>query len=165
MHTDHTAPAQRPTFLTVLCILSFIGGLWGVVEGFRTGFTDKAQQDLEQARVEIEEAMGAMQGQESEFAQRIMEQGMIMAEQAAAQAKSLGIVGLVTSLISLLGVWMMWNLRKTGFWVYTLAALVGLIAPLYFLGFSTMAFIALGFGGLVSIVFIILYAVNLKHMR
>lgn len=159
------APAQRPTLLTIICILSFIGGLWGAIEGFRTGFTSKAQDDLAQAKATIEESMAQLQGQGGEFAQSMMEQGIAIAEKTAENAKPLGISGLVLALISLYGVWLMWNLRKQGFWFYTIAAILGLLIPLYFLGFSTVAIMGLGFGAFISLVFIILYGVNLKHMR
>lgn len=33
MNTNPAAPATRPTLLTVLCIISFIMGAWGVVSG------------------------------------------------------------------------------------------------------------------------------------
>lgn len=160
-----TAPAQRPTLLTIVCILSFIGGLWGAIDGFRTAFTDKAQLDLAEAREEVEGAMADVQGPGAEFAQRMMEQGIALAETAAANARPLGITAIVLALISLYGVWLMWNLRKQGFWFYTLAAIGGIIVPLYFLGFSTLAVLGLGIGALISIVFIILYAVHLKHMH
>ena len=52
---DPSAPVQRPTLLTIVCILSFIGGLWGAIDGIRTGFTNKAQDDLAEARAAIEE--------------------------------------------------------------------------------------------------------------
>ena len=157
-------PAQRPTFLTVLCILSFIGGTWGVIDGYRTGFTDKAQQDLEKARTAIEEAMDTM-GDGGGFARRMMEEGMAMAELGAENAGPLGGSGLVLSLLGLAGVWMMWNLKRIGFWVYTVASLGGLIAPLAILGSSMLVIMSLGLGGLFTLLFIILYAVNLKHMR
>lgn len=162
---DPTAPAQRPTLLTIICILSFIGGLWGALDGLRTGFTDKAQTDLAEARTIMEESMAQLQGQGSPFAQKLMEEGIAMSEKIAEHAKPLGITALVLSLLSLYGVWLMWNLRKQGFWYYTLAAILGVLVPLYFLGFSMVAVMGLGFGAFVSILFIVLYAVNLKHMH
>ncbi len=162
---DPSAPVQRPTLLTIVCILSFIGGLWGAIDGIRTGFTNKAQDDLAEARAAIEEGMSQLQGQGGEFAQKLMEEGIVMTEKAAEHAKPMGIAALALSLLSLYGVWLMWNLRKQGFWYYTLAAVLGLVVPLYFLGFNMLAIMGLGFGAFVSILFIILYAVNLKHMH
>lgn len=154
----------RPTFLTVLCILSFIGGLWGAVEGFRNAFTDKAQSDLEEARTKMEELSGMMQD-DAGFAQRMMEEAIVMAEQAAEHARTLGLAALVFSVLGLLGVWRMWNLRRDGFWIYTFAALAGLAVPLVVLGGNMTAMLGMGFGAFITLLFIVLYGLNLKHMR
>ena len=41
----------------------------------------------------------------------------------------------------------------------------GLAVPLVFLGGGLMTIISLSIGGFISVVFIALYAVNLKHMH
>jgi hypothetical protein len=46
---DTTTPGTRPTFLTVLCILSFLMGAWGLWNGIEGAFTDQPQRDLEEA--------------------------------------------------------------------------------------------------------------------
>jgi hypothetical protein len=158
------AAPQRPTFLTVLCILSFIAGAWGVFGGIQSSFTDKPQRDLEEARTEMEEAMDQM-GESSGMVANMMESAMELAEKSAENAVTLGYVALLTSLLSLLGVWFMWNLRRMGFGIYVVASLLGLLVPFVFLGFNMMTFIGLGVGGFITVLFIILYAVNLKHMR
>jgi hypothetical protein len=53
---------------------------------------------------------------------------------------------------------MMWKLKKTGFYVYTGAQLAGIIAPIVMgSSFGTM-------GAIFSVLFIVLYGMNLKHM-
>jgi len=94
-----------------------------------------------------------------------MDSAMEITERAAANAKPIGIAGIIVALVSLLGVWQMWNLKKSGFWLYLLASIAGLVVPLVFLGGSMMAIASVGFAGFISLVFIILYAVNLKHMH
>ena len=89
----------------------------------------------------------------------------LMAETAAAKAVPLGYISLLSSALSLLGVWMMWNLRRNGYWLYILAGVMGLVLPFIFLGFSTLALISLGFGAFITILFIVLYGLNLKHMH
>ncbi|MBX2980842.1 MAG: hypothetical protein KF905_16265 [Flavobacteriales bacterium] len=156
-------PAQRPTLLTVLCILSFIAGAWGVVDGYRTGFTDKPQRDLEEARTTIEEAMEQMGGG-SGLAERMMEEGLAAAEQTVQHAQPIGISGLALSALSLFGVWLMWNLKRNGFYLYVLAGIGGLIAPIAILGTSSVVIMGMGISGFFTVLFIVLYAVNLKHM-
>ena len=157
---DITPP--RPTFLTVICILSFIGSGWGLLSGTMQAL---APPDLVELQVQMQQATDGMDqlGSESPFvglAQGAMEAAMKEAE----HARSIGMVEAVLSAISLYGVWLMWNLRRMGFFVYVVAGIAGLAAPLYFLGNNWFALMSLGIGGLFTVLFILLYALNLKHM-
>ncbi len=163
--TYPNSPAQRPTFLTVLCILSFLAGAWGLWNGYQGSFTDKPQRDLEEARIQMEEAMDQMGDGANEMVTNMMESGLALAETSAAKAVPLGYITLLTSALSLLGVWMMWNLRRNGYWIYVLASVAGLVLPFFFLGFSMLALVGLGFGAFVTVLFIVLYGLNLKHMQ
>ena len=56
------------------------------------------------------------------------------------------------------------KLKKTGYYIYIVACLIGIIGPLAIIGSGIMGgFILLG--SVFSILFIILYGVNLKHLR
>ncbi|HMZ49689.1 MAG TPA: hypothetical protein PLP28_11980, partial [Flavobacteriales bacterium] len=56
--TDMTMDApKRPTLLTVLCILSFIGGILGLWDGYKNAFTDAPQKALEEAKAQVQESM------------------------------------------------------------------------------------------------------------
>ena len=101
----------------------------------------------------------------SGFAGDMMDAAADMAAKAAANARNISISNIVLALLSLFGVWQMWNLRKSGFWMYTLATIGGLCVPLIFLGTNLLAIMSVGVAGLIGVVFIILYGVNLKHMH
>ncbi len=156
---------KRPTLLTVLCILSFIAGAWGLIDGARNAFTDKPQEDLVETRVKMEETMEQLGDGATGVVRDMMDSAMEMAEKAVEHAKPLGYAGIVLSAISLLGVWMMWNLKRNGFWLYLFASVSALIVPIYFLGGSMTAILSVSIMGLITLIFIILYAVNLKHMN
>ena len=128
-----TAP-KRPTFLTVLCILTFIGSGLGIFNGITTAFMSTAL-------------------------------GGIMSEFSIAEnVKIFGIATIVASIITLLGAFMMWGLRKMGFWVYVIGVAISIGTPLVIYGGNLMgAFSAIGIG-FISIIFIILYGVNRKHL-
>jgi hypothetical protein len=49
--------------------------------------------------------------------------------------------------------------------MYLVASVAGLVLPVIFLGGGLMTILSVGIGGFFSVVFIILYAVNLKHMH
>lgn len=163
---DHHAPAQRSTFLTVLCILSFIGGLWTLWSGYRNAFTDAPQKGLAEARERMEKAHAEMDDEALPVVEDLMGSALVMAENAAAHARELGHGELLMAALSLFGVWNMWNLRKLGFWIYLAASVGALALPAVILGGGgPMASIGLLFTGLISLVFIVLYALNLKEMR
>jgi hypothetical protein len=157
--TGNAAPA-RPGFLKVLCILSFIGtgiglisGLWGwwsnhqLAEG--GGALMNAMNSLPQGGEQANDAMNQMA---NAF-------GIDFAKQATSNL----IVGLL-NIIVFAGAMMMWNLKKSGFYIYTLGQIVQIIVP-----FVVVGGLLGGISGMVmsifSIAFIIMYAVNLKHMH
>ncbi len=163
--TDYNpAVPQRPTLLTVLCILSFLAGAWGLIDGGRNAFTNKPQEDYAEAKVKMEETMEQLGDDASGMVRTMMDSAMEMAEKAVEHAKPLGFAGMILSAISLLGVWMMWNLKRNGFWLYVAASLGALVVPIYFLGGSMTALLSVAFMGFITLIFIVLYAVNLKHM-
>jgi hypothetical protein len=162
---ENISTGQRPTFLTVLCILSFAGGLWGAWDGIKNAFTNAPLEEVEEARTAIEEAMTQVDGAGADLAVRMMEEGLAIAEQAAANAVPLGYIGLLSSILGLVGVWMMWNLRKNGFYIYVLSSVLGLFLPYIFLGFSMVGLMGLGFIGFITVLFIVLYAIHLKYMN
>lgn len=156
--------SKRPTLLTVICILSFIMGAWGIFSGIQTMTQDQTEV-LEQARVAMEQARADLGEQAEGLAGRMMDSAMELAERSAENARSLGLSNIILSLLSLFGVWQMWNLRKSGFWIYVLAGIAGLVLPVIFLGGGMMALTTVGIGGFFTLLFIVLYAVNLKYMH
>ncbi len=160
--------SKRPQFLKVLCILSFvwcglafIGGIWGLVMNTPERMAQKVE--------EVREFSPSM-------AQEMEQQ--IEAQQSSTMAKIQPYISIVLLLISFLGVMQMFNLKKMGFYIYTAAELV----PYIFLivgGKQAMAMMGSMGGGAVKaaamvmlvlmvlfdIAFIVMYALNLKHMK
>ena len=82
-----------------------------------------------------------------------------------AHGKEIATMNLVLSLISLLGAILMFNLRRIGFFLYTAAQILMLFVMPYFAGFGFLTLVQMTLSGIVTLAFIIMYAVNLKHMR
>jgi hypothetical protein len=72
----------------------------------------------------------------------------------------------MSNIMTLVGAVMMFRLKRTGFGFYVIGTIVYVAAPLLIFGgkgfFATMMTVALAFLGLV---FVVLYALNLKHMH
>ena len=156
--TEAAVPATRPQFLTVLCILSYIGsGLWallslvgifasGTIMGMLGMGAASAMEQMDTTGLSQEQidAMQSMQTAGGGFMAMLSSYLIIIF-----------IVSLVLAGLSLFGVIKMWKLKKSGFWMY--AIVNGIIAILGLIGGGLV-------GGLIGIAFIVMYGLNLKHM-
>lgn len=153
--TDTNAPAPgasaRPTFLTVLCILSFIGLGLAIIFGL-IGYAGAKVVTSGAAQELVQESGDAA-------AMEQMEQATAMLDELQVNPNSI-LLGVACSVLALVGVVMMWMLKKTGFYLYTLAVVAGFAIPYFMNGKFDF-----GFSAIFSIVFIVLYAMNLKAMR
>lgn len=179
---EEQATKKRPVFLTVLCILSFIGAGWSIIanviaffaykaaNALTTGLSESLSEGME--GLENMEGLEGMEGLENvegmeDFGNAMNDAFAGMGEYATKVAENgatVSIINAILAIVALFGVIMMWKLKKSGFWTYTAAQILMLIIPLVFYGFSTMAILGLGVGAVFTILFIILFGVNLKHM-
>lgn len=133
---------ELPTFLKVLCILTFVGSGVGALSSLFTPL----------------------------FADQLiafMEQAPNMTEEAIAQATLVLKAGwgyyslmVVLSLVSIVGAIFMWKRNKMGFHVYALSNAAILFVPTLMLGIAIS-----WFGVFLTTGFILLYAMNLKHLK
>lgn len=131
-----TETAKRPVFLTVLCILSFIAAGLGIL-GYITAIT----------------AMSVVSSIDTTGLE-----GMTYTGPSIGLTWAYVIVGFVTVLVSLFGVIKMWKLKKMGFYLYVGASVVSMIMGIIYSGFGVM-------GVIFPVLFIVLYGLNLKHMK
>jgi hypothetical protein len=168
------AAPKRPTFLTVLCILSFIGCGFGIFSGISGYFTNKAAAKAgmgaevsQQINTAMDEAMANSEMSESERA---------MAEKLTSAFSSEGlnfdnlatsslVVGIM-SIVCLAGVFLMWQLKRMGFFIYVVGQVVSVAAPfIWSSGLGAFGDLFAMLGAIFPVIFILLYALNLKHMR
>lgn len=107
---------QRPTFLTVLCILSFIAAGIGIILGILGAIAAGAMTaGLAEAGLSTGGAMGSVW--------------------------TAVIVSIALTAVGLVGVLQMWKLKKTGFYIYTGASVASIIAGIVMVGFSPLSVI------------------------
>lgn len=153
--SDNTGPVQRPVFLTVLCILTFVGAGFAILTSLFSVFT----------MGQLEQGMRAM---DETFSDSKI--GVDFGN-SYRWTKISYVLNLFGALLCLTGALFMFKLKKIGFYIY----IVGQILPLFgsFMTmnsmlkgvFASFGMIAMVFGMLFPIAFIIMYGLNLKHMK
>jgi hypothetical protein len=80
--------------------------------------------------------------------------------------KKNALYNIIANLLTLGGGFLMFQLRKPGYWLYLLGTGISVISPLAIFGVTNL----LGIGmtavlGFVGVLFAVLYAMNLRHMN
>jgi hypothetical protein len=135
MNNVPQAKPARPTLLTVLCILTFIGSGLSLLLYLLAAVMFGVMADV----LASIPGMGAIVGG-----------GMI-----------LFVVMFVLAFVSLFGAIKMWGLKKIGFYLYTVAQVIMIIVPFIFIPGAQVAVMSIVF----TVLFIVLYGLNLKVME
>lgn len=147
---EETNETTRPAFLKVLCILTWVGSGMGLISGLWAIISPSA----------------------SESAIRSL--GDATLDGTMENMKMIQYAGLACTVLCIIGSVMMWQLKKAGFFIY----LIGEVAPL------VLSFVLLGslassggpvtggiaaaagvIGAIFPAAFVIMYGLNLKHMK
>jgi len=155
--TINEAPVtpQRPQFLTVLCILTFVGVGLGIIWSIIRWFSIRAMAAMMNGTSDLpgmeDMDMESMPGMETVMLQ-------------AQHINTTSIVGIVGCLICLLGALQMWKLKKIGFYIYVVGEIAPVIVSAVLMGASAFAGFAIILA-VIAVLFVVLYALNLKHMH
>ena len=153
-------PGARNTFLTVICILSFLGSGWGTFKAVRSYFTADYTAQFGREVIKNTEDRVNQRDNVPDFVEQIM--GSVEADMNPDFLRKLAIFSFISNLLTLSGAILMWNLKKFGFYLYVLGIIVLVLAPLT-MG-KLVGAIGASFIGFIGVVFIVMYAVNLKQM-
>ena len=163
---------SRPTLLTVLCILTFIGSSWAIVTniwGFSTAAKTAAifqqREVLKTGTSATADTAVAKAGRKKKefLGQKVM--ASVSKMMTVDNIRKIAISKALASLLTLVGAWLMWYLRKKGYYIYIIGGILGLVAPFYVYGNNLIALGMASLPGFFGLVFIALYALNLKSMK
>lgn len=151
---------RTPRFLSMLCILSFIWGALSIKSAIENLFFENNDLD--------ESSFSFNVNSDSElpsYVQRTIDS--IIDFWIVQQDHSILIQSstLILTLISILGVYLMYSLKKKGFLLYTLSNLLLVIIPFIYYFNNTIGQLYIAFQFFFTAMFIFLYASQLKHMR
>ncbi len=160
------APA-RPLFLKVLCILTFIGSGYGIINSAITYFkADDISNIVSRVKTEVNKdakLKNARNPEKFNFVSKIMNNASEISTPENLRKTSIG--NLISSLLCLFGALIMWHLKRVGFYVYTIGTVAGIILPFYMFGSNFLTNISAGFLGFIGILFVIFYAMNMKSLK
>ncbi len=214
---DENYPIKRPAFLTVLCILTFVGSGWALFSSVtsynsaektaavfnssqiskETGkvvetdtfniengadYVDsvKIQPDSIEPLIDSTYKKSIISGDSTSviidtitteeefkmgnfFSEKMKKNIMDMISVDKIKHSAMG--SIIAALFTLTGAISMWLLRRLGFYLYIIGIIIGIGVPFYIYGNNILAIGLSGFGSFFGLVFIALYALNLKSMK
>lgn len=161
--TEIDGKPKRPQFLKVLCILSFVA--CGLIIGIMplSIYFNSEEKVIERIEMLKETAPSMAQQVENDY----------YAQKDTVWYKIQYYVIILYELVVLLTVVMMWNLKRLGFYLYSALELLPYIGLLFSEGSS----VEIGEGGkaagvifmvivvILDLTFVVMYGLNLKHMK
>ena len=159
-------PAERPTFLKVLCILSFISIGLSLIFSLGSVFGGpQSEEEMVAQKVELLEANEELRDSGMDGFADMMEQMTRMNESINANFYMASVVSILALLIGFYGVFSMWQGKKLGFHLYIVYSLISVGQLYLFVSPADIPSIAIIFNLIVAAVFILLYSRKLLWMK
>jgi hypothetical protein len=149
----------RPAFLTVLCILTFIGSGWGLINNLFQLVMFTPERLV--AQIQQITNMAGAEAQPSWFSS-IMSSSLEVLQTTIMHGKAIYSLAALCAVISLIGAFMMYKLKRNGFYLYAIGQLF--ILPIYS-GWNSVVLISMAMSGFLALVFIILYSLNYSKLK
>lgn len=158
---DRSADAGplRSQFLTLLCVLTFIGSTLSLFDAIMTLVQTNAASDTPRIH------RNYTPEQQKQLPKQYFEDRSAGEESAPTdpdRIRRLSIAQFPYALLTLAGALLMFRLRRVGFWVYVAGVAIGLVLPVALVGFGALN---TSFGAFFSVLFAGLYWLNVKDMR
>lgn len=148
---------KRSTFLTVLCILTFIGSTMAL---FQQGYI-YYKPETQYANSSNMNRAGA--GSDNKWFQKMAASMEELRDVNKIQNNAMS--GILTSILTLAGGILMFKQNKKGFYLYISGCFLSLIIPFMIYPDNFLIKIGLAFNLFISLVFSIMYAFCLKEMK
>ena len=162
-------PVSRPSFLTWLCILTFIGSGWAIVSSIYTYVSAGKYASIISKEKPFKkdstyaDSAGSVHNERKVFSEKIKASFSKILDKD--NMRKLAIGNLIAAIFTLTGALFMWQLKRVGFYVYIIGVVFSLILPFFLFGNDMIAVGATAFNNFFGLVFIALYALNLKSMQ
>lgn len=157
---------KRPAFLLVLCILSFISiGLSFITALFSLITGPSSEEEILELKVEFTQQMSEMDALGAHWASEIFRKLIHITEATNAAHYMNTFTTILILLVGALGVFMMLKGKKLGFHFYIIYSLLTAVQLYLFVDPRYIPTFLVVTSLLFSGIFVLLYGLNLKHMK
>jgi hypothetical protein len=145
---EETNETTRPAFLKVLCILTWVGSGIGLISGLIGLLGASAYENIDFGDAALNASMEKM--------------------------KMIQYVSLACIVLCIIGSVMMWQMKKAGFYIYAIGEIAPIAVSFIVLGELATSGGAIGggiaasagiIGAIFPLAFVIMYGLNLKHLK
>lgn len=155
----------RPSFLTVLCVLSYISIGLALSSGFMGLISGPMSEDLVlQQKLEWAKMADELRSVGADGFVAIIEQFQRMLDSLNANHYGNTIVTILVRLIGIVGVIFMWQGKKNGFHIYIIYSILAVIQMYFFVSPVDIPTVMVVVNLVISGLFVFLYSRNLKWL-
>lgn len=149
----------RPMFLSILCVLGFIGSIISIAQnaiGVAKAEVEVAQIQSGTSKTQLKNIFAGSNSSSAE--------PLVIGNLTADNFQKFSIGGIVSALLCLIGVVMMWMLKKSGFYSFTLGTFFNIITHFLLFGENIGAMGLSLVGAILGLVLVILFSRYLNYM-
>ncbi len=153
--------STKSNMFAVLCILSCINGVFNIMSEVVGLLTIDNSSDIKDSlNIELKNLDNVKMGL-GEFVRALFSSITDVIE----YMRVLSVMEILSSILVLVSIYLMWNLKKIGLSIYIISQLILVFAPVVIIGFNFFVGLSMIFNLFLSILFIILYTVSIKRIR
>jgi hypothetical protein len=158
--------SKRPTFLLVICIISFLLNGFSFVNNLAV-YNDPYKEsavlltEMQQQQTSIQNAK-ADDATKQQLTQMLNNFTNTI---TTPMVKKLSLFSVIAALLCLLGTSMMWRMKKLGFHFFIIGTLVGILVPFILFGGNGLSLLVAILMSLLWIILLGLFASNIKYME
>jgi Na+-transporting NADH:ubiquinone oxidoreductase subunit NqrB len=158
--------SKRPTFIAVICILSFVLNGFSFVNNMSV-FNEPSKEvtillaEMQQQQVSITKA-SADEATKQQLTQMLT---AFTATITTAMVKKMSLFSVIAAIVCLIGTSLMWRMKKLGFHFFIVGTLISILAPFILFGGNGLSLLIAAIMSIIWLILLGLFAVNLKFME
>jgi hypothetical protein len=157
---------ERPTFLKVLCILSWISTGIALISGIINIISGPfSEEQMTDQKVEMIKSIDELRTLDMTGLADLFEKIQRMTESMNAQFYYVQFVSLIVVVLGVFGIFKMWNRSKLGFHLYIIYSLLSVLTVYLFVAPIDVPSIVVIINLVISAIFVFMYSRNLKWMK